>query len=307
MRYLSEDGVEKTLFFESVIGEGGYGRVYKASLDGFGYVAAKISVFTKEGKKKEITEMLYLECDISVNDMKHAVLLKRYIYNGKDEAIFGNDAVRKFTGNEKINFGVKSGDCPATMLVTIYDLVDGINLKTDIQNHKTLGRPYDIHTITHYTRSMIKGLVEISNNGIAHRDIKPANFMVQRGKVKFIDFGISCRYSKCPKVMKGSFSYAAPELWQGVFDNFQKADVYSLGRTLCSFFLDDRDREFIQIKSNEELLAYLKARIKEESFVELIAGMMNFDVNARLTPTQALEMANKMKNPSFFRRLFGRR
>lgn len=55
----------------------------------------------------------------------------------------------------------------------------------------------------------------IHKNNILHRDIKPANIMYSNGKLKIIDFGLSCfdgrQMIENPNC--GTEGYVAPEVW----------------------------------------------------------------------------------------------
>lgn len=61
--------------------------------------------------------------------------------------------------------------------------------------------------------NLIKAVRLLHKNKIAHRDIKPANIMVnpKDGRVKLIDFGISCTEKQCIKENSaGTFIYMPP-------------------------------------------------------------------------------------------------
>lgn len=309
IRFVTEDGTRKTLLLHEEIGKGGYGKVYKATLDGYGYVAAKISVLRNAAKIEEIRKMLYLECDVSTYNLKHSVLLKRYIYNPVHADIFSNEVVREEVKNQAVNFGSESNDCPDDAIITLYDLIDGINLKSDIENHAVAGVYYEVGVLFHYMHCMIKGLIEMVELNIAHRDIKPANFMIQRGRVRYIDFGISCKYTKCPRKLKGTASFTPPEAWRdATWDNwrdelFEKADVYALGRTFCLlFFVDPKDEAFIRTsESDQRLYEFLSENIPE-TFLSLIYSMMRRDPDDRITASKALEKLDSMR-PSLWKRI----
>ena len=313
LNYISEDGSRKTLIFRGTkLGSGGYGDVYKASLDGYGLVAAKVCPLTEE-TMQNVSEMLYLECDVSTYNLKHSVLMKKYIYNPVRRDILGTEHVRQVTGNPNINFGSVSEECPPEIVVIIYDLVDGVNLQEDMKTHILMWINYSKDVIIHYAHCMIKGLVEMSDNGIAHRDIKPANFMIQRGSVRYIDFGLSCKYEKCPKKGRGTKAYIPMEIYSAEFAkskngvdiwdkivDLHKADVYALGRTLASFFFDTTNPDFTKIQDNTALYEYVSPTTGV--FSELIFGMLNFDVSQRLTAQQALAIIDSMR-PSLLRRI----
>ncbi|CCF58819.1 hypothetical protein KAFR_0F02220 [Kazachstania africana CBS 2517] len=63
---------------------------------------------------------------------------------------------------------------------------------SQILNQKiNLNLPFDIEFIRYYTREMIKCVKVVHDNGIVHSDLKPANFVLVKGVLKIIDFGIA--------------------------------------------------------------------------------------------------------------------
>ncbi|SMN20258.1 similar to Saccharomyces cerevisiae YDL028C MPS1 Dual-specificity kinase required for spindle pole body (SPB) duplication and spindle checkpoint function [Maudiozyma saulgeensis] len=51
--------------------------------------------------------------------------------------------------------------------------------------------PFDVSFIRYYTKEMIECIKVVHDSGIVHSDLKPANFVVVKGKLKIIDFGIA--------------------------------------------------------------------------------------------------------------------
>jgi len=51
--------------------------------------------------------------------------------------------------------------------------------------------PFDASFIRYYTKEMIECIKVVHDSGIVHSDLKPANFVVVKGKLKIIDFGIA--------------------------------------------------------------------------------------------------------------------
>ena len=49
----------------------------------------------------------------------------------------------------------------------------------------------DLHTIKHYWNEMLKAVDEIHGKGVVHSDLKPVNFVIVKGYLKIIDFGIA--------------------------------------------------------------------------------------------------------------------
>lgn len=78
---------------------------------------------------------------------------------------------------------------------------------------------------------LFKGINHCHAVGVVHRDIKPENIMIGRdGELKFIDFGLSKKFSGKGNLMKtvvGTPFYMAPEVIDGPYNH--KCDIWSLG------------------------------------------------------------------------------
>ena len=59
---------------------------------------------------------------------------------------------------------------------------------------------------------MLKCIEVVHKLGIVHCDLKPANFVLFKGRLKLVDFGIASEASSTESHMKGSLSYMPPEV-----------------------------------------------------------------------------------------------
>lgn len=76
--------------------------------------------------------------------------------------------------------------------------------------------PLPLYTLMSYWHQMLQAVDYIHRNDVIHSDLKPENFLMVRGRLKLIDFGISSkmtvdatsiiRYSQV-----GTFNYISPE------------------------------------------------------------------------------------------------
>lgn len=116
----------------------------------------------------------------------------------------------------------------------VMDYVDGRQLDqyaSDLQQRLTVERLAVIGMQICEGLSYLHGL----DPPIIHRDLKPSNLMVNAsGEIRFIDFGISRRYSfhrDEDTVKLGTVGFAAPEQYGGSQSD-ARTDLYSLGAVL---------------------------------------------------------------------------
>lgn len=76
---------------------------------------------------------------------------------------------------------------------------------------------------------MLQAMGYLHRRGIVHRDLKPRNLLVQDGRLKVLDFGLSVQAGQAGTgEIAGTPSYMAPELWLGE-DATKASDIYALG------------------------------------------------------------------------------
>ena len=196
------------------IDSGGFGSVYKAEKDGILY-AIKIfreDYVLKEYREKGENNRIKREIDI-MKSISHPNLIK-YIDDFK-ETISG---------------------VPSYFLVMEY--AEGINLR-NLLNQKELSENEAIKLFIEILNG-IEALHSVrgtnDDTGIIHRDLKPENIIVNNGKVKIIDYGISkiidyTSITSTGEVM-GSPIYMSPEQVKDSKHIDKRSDLYTLGLIL---------------------------------------------------------------------------
>ena len=125
-------------------------------------------------------------------------------------------------------------------LSIVMEWIDGVTLE------EWLKQPHSKKEKLRVIHQLITTLAYVHQHQTAHRDLKPSNVMVtHRGNnVKLIDFGLSDADSfDYMKVPAGTVGYRAPEVEAveaveaSATINYQRADIYSLGRIIEDFQL----------------------------------------------------------------------
>ncbi len=123
----------------------------------------------------------------------------------------------------------------------VMEYIDGVNLKAVVEYLRARSEPVSVALAVHVTVKVCEGLHyahELTDTDghplhIVHRDISPPNVLIsKRGEVKIVDFGLAKAAHSVektePGVVKGKFSYLAPETALGQEADSQ-ADIYAVG------------------------------------------------------------------------------
>ena len=196
----------KEFVIDSLIGEGGMGKVYRArqvALDR--WVALK--VLTRAKGMRDYIGRVYREAR-SAAKLVHPNIIQIYTV----------------------------GEHEGTPFFAM-ELVEGIDLQQMIRSHP---EPLSFEESLEIVRCVAKALGVAAEHGVVHRDIKPGNIMIARGGlIKVMDFGLAKgQYSAAGSaltqagVIVGTPAYMSPEQGTGKPVDI-RSDLYSLG---CVFY-----------------------------------------------------------------------
>jgi serine/threonine protein kinase len=146
----------------------------------------------------------------------------------------------------------------------VMEFVDGGNLKSIIDHIKKTGRDFPVEAAVYICLEICKGLAyahELTDsNGaplhIVHRDMSPPNVLITKhGEIKIVDFGLAKANSQLehsePGIIKGKFSYLAPEAAMGQ-DVDARTDIFAIGIMLWELLSGQRlflgDTDFQTVK-----------------------------------------------------------
>jgi serine/threonine-protein kinase len=146
----------------------------------------------------------------------------------------------------------------------VMEFVDGANLKAIIEHIKKTGRDFPVEAAVYICLEICKGLSyahELTDSRgaplyIVHRDMSPPNVLITKyGEVKIVDFGLAKANSQLeksePGIIKGKFSYLAPEAAMGQ-DVDARTDIFAVGIILWELLAGQRlflgDTDFQTVK-----------------------------------------------------------
>ena len=95
-------------------------------------------------------------------------------------------------------------------------------------------------------KGILSGLGHLHGKKIIHRDLKPDNILMQNGKPKLTDFGLSRvirEQSKVNTMLRGSFPYIAPESFDSEIDAAEfspRTDIWAVGVMLYEMLIGER-------------------------------------------------------------------
>lgn len=196
---------------ESVLGEGGFGAVYRAK-----HVVMGRDVALK---------LLHPGTDQD-DDTR-----ERFLREAQAAAAVGHHAI------------VQVFDCGVTNDGNAFiamEMLEGEDLEEHLKKHGSLSRERSVRLIV----NLLDALDAAHKAGIVHRDLKPANVFLLNGSdnVKILDFGISqmrgegIRNLTRTGMVMGTPHYMAPETFRGVANVDARADLYAVGAMLYELF-----------------------------------------------------------------------
>ena len=207
------------------IGEGSYGKVYKAQRTEEGqsfYSALKvISIPSSRGELNTIR-----------HETSNEDSAREYFRNLVDDCILEVSTMESFRGNSHI-VSVEDFKVVEYLDEIGWDIYIRMEFLQSFLEYCT-GRTMTERKVIKLGIDICKALEYCGKLRIIHRDIKPENIFVSRfGDFKLGDFGIARELEKSVGTMskKGTFSYMAPEMYRG--DPYDSSvDIYSLGIVL---------------------------------------------------------------------------
>lgn len=253
-----------------LLGEGSFGKVFKATREEFGetfYSAIKVLSVPKSSqdiRQERAQGMSDLEIHAYfqsvVQDLVNEIVLMENLKGASN--IVSIDDYRIIERENEIGWDIFI----RMELLTPFDVV--IN-----------SPDFSVAEIIKMGIDICSALEVCEYNNIVHRDIKPDNIFISKyGEYKLGDFGISRQLDKTQANMsrKGTLNFMAPEVYKGESYG-SSVDTYSLGLVMYKLLNKNRlpfiDSDKQNLKYNERQEAF-ERRIRGEK-LPLISGVSN--------------------------------
>ena len=203
---------------KEVIGEGAFGRVFKASHKETGQ--ACVIKTLKACLEEEVDPRA--RAGIEDRFWREVMLINK---------LQSPHTVRCFGAGFDI-------DVPYMVL----EHIDGCSLYEFLRHQGSMSP----HRVKHLMRQVLEAVAEAHDHGIVHRDLKPANIMLYgpgQSNVKVLDFGVSGMVNAfkddqhfnitVPSQVLGTPNYMAPEQILQIDSPRRETDIYAIGLIMC--------------------------------------------------------------------------
>ena len=194
---------------------------------------------------------------------------------------------------------------------------DGVNLLSFITSPKypfrSLPKQKKNELVRSITRQGASGLLEVNDAGYIHADPKPENFLVDSYNpltneitVKLCDLGNALSTSDTSYTECQTLYYRAPEVVERKRNCIRASiDMWSLGCIICELWfgtpLFDHPNDATHISAIKRFvqpdhIESIRTVIDDELLHSLIAGLLKFKPEERLTATEVITMIDSFKN-----------
>ncbi|MED6161705.1 hypothetical protein PIB30_063235 [Stylosanthes scabra] len=237
---------------DNILGTGGFGSVYKGVLEDGQEVAVKrLSKNSSQGHQEFKNEVLH------VAKLQHRNLVRLLgccIQAGERMLVY------EFMRNKSLDYFIFDSD-----------------------RGKLLGWPKRFHIINGIARGLLY-LHQDSRHRMVHRDLKAGNVLLDDElNPRISDFGLARRFvgnenEANTKLIVGTYGYLSPEyIVDGLYST--KSDVYSFGVSVLEIVSGKRNRGFIHIDHNFNLLGHAWTLFTEGKCLELVDALIKDSVD----------------------------
>ena len=111
----------------------------------------------------------------------------------------------------------------------IEEYVEGMSLKSVLLSN----RKFSVKEITEIAVQLCDVVGYLHKNGVYHHDIKPDNIIIDKDRIRLLDYGSAMHAGECRDIHMGTKGFAAPEMYGNGRVGAQ-SDIYSIGAVIFS-------------------------------------------------------------------------
>jgi len=247
---------------EKLLGEGAFGKVYKALDPESGEIYALKLVHCEDE-----SDVFYLQREIAI----HQLLKHRNIVTCHEAIALDDDTV-----------------------AMVLEFVPGQELFDKIITNSFLSEA----TSRDLFRQIVSAVGYLQTFFVVHRDLKPENIMVTfDGRIKLMDFGFANLFDSERRLNSwcGTLNYSSPEIVGLRAYNGPEVDVWSLGvilYTMLTGFMPFDGKTGAEIAAVQKTLRHKFPKLPayvDPACKDLLQGMLELDPARRMTLTQIAE------------------
>ena len=265
LKQMFEAAQEEPYELGELVARGAEAVLYRASCDGFTFCSKSIrnnlNKFLGTGTNEKAEKLEHVKYTTKLRHVQNEFEVSKKLNQMEPMPV-----VRMFGLRKVKRFGIELG----------YDLLmeylDGHDL-----GDKVVGRVLSTEDKIKVVFQSVQALDYVHKHKLVHLDIKPSNFMLVKGSVKLIDFGVSVAIGHRANAVTGTGGYLSPEqVCKDVID--EKTDIFALGVTAAALLggkpLNQPQKELISTKGRQEAKYQLESMEQPMlSDVPELAGM----------------------------------
>ncbi|KAL2940556.1 Wall-associated receptor kinase-like 20 [Bienertia sinuspersici] len=221
-----------------LLGSGGYGEVYKGTLNDGTLIAVKCAKVGNAKGTDQILNEVRILCQVVVLSWRRPIMVYEFISNG-----------------------------------TLYDHLHGFKPK----GYSRLSWRHRL-SVAFRTAEALAYLHFSANPPIYHRDVKSSNILLdEKMSAKVSDFGLSrlaeTDMSHISTCAQGTLGYLDPEYYRN-YQLTDKSDVYSFGIVLLELITSQKAIDFNREADDVNLAMYVKRLVDEERMMDAVDPLL---------------------------------
>lgn len=245
-------------YLSKELGRGAYGSVYEAETRDFGNMKSALKIVSIPSSPAEVDS--YRAEHIGADEKS----VSSYFYGIVEDFLKEISIMSQLKGKSNI-VSIEDYEVREHTDSIGWNIFIRMEILSSLGNYFS-NRPITEKDVVKIGIDICRALEECEKKNIIHRDIKQSNiFVSDSGEFKLGDFGVARTLEKISSGLskKGTYTYMAPEVYQGEEDYDSSVDIYSLGIVMYKLLNNNFEPFRTQLTEADETEAF-KSRMKNE-------------------------------------------